>query len=192
MTRSRRDAIQRPTGLAIALCIALLGASGCAAVQQAVSEAFEEPVSELLEVTSSIHELTDGDMATMGEIRFRVGDSGQAMYNMVTIQLPEKRFVRHVDVHTARLAGLSIYVPHPDGRRRLTWTGKGIRRSPVRAKVGAEVEEFYLHVRSAEVTPKVVGKALAGNPTTIEMRDVNAYKTALIREIEVYARPKGE
>ncbi len=176
--------------LGLASCVGLLTVGGCAAVQQAVSEAFEEPVTDLIDVTSSVHELTDGDMTTTGEIRFRVGDSGQAMYNMVTIQLPERRFVRHVDVHTERLAGLSIYVPHPDGRRRLTWTGKGIRRSPVRAKVGAEVEEFYLHVRSAEVTPKVVGKALAGNRTTIEMRDVNAYKTALIREIEVYARPK--
>jgi hypothetical protein len=190
VTWSRNDPIHRVDPAAIALCVALLAAAGCAAVQQAVSEAFEEPVADLIEVTSSVHELTDGDMTTVGEIGFRVGDSGQAMYHMVTIRLAEKRFVRHVDIHTQRLAGLSLYVPHPDGRRRLTWTGKGIRRTPVRAKVGAEVEEFYLHVRAAEVTPKVVGKALAGNPTTIEMRDVNAYKTALIREVEVFARPE--
>ncbi len=180
----------RAAGPAIALCAVLFAASGCAAVRQAVSEAFEEPAADLIEVTSSVREMTDGDMTTMGAVGFRVGDSGQAMYNMITIQLAEKRFVRHVDVHGQRLAGFSIYVPHADGRRRLTWTGKDIRRNPVRAKVGAEVEEFYLHVRAAEVTPKVVGKALAGNRTTIEMRDVNDYKSALIREIEVYARPK--
>jgi hypothetical protein len=168
------------------LCVFVSVACGCAVIQQA----FEEPVSEMISVTCTVAELADGDMATSGEVGFRVGDSGQAMYDMITIRLPEKRFVRHVDVHALRLAGFSIYVPHRDGRRRLTWTGSELRRDTIRAKVGAEVEEFYLHVRSAEVHPDVVGKALAGNPTSIQMRDVNDYKPALIRELEVFARPE--
>ena len=171
---------------AVVFCAAAWIASGCAVIQQA----FEEPVSEQVSVTCTVPELTDGDMTTSGEVGFRVGDSGQAMYDMITIRLPEKRFVRHVDVHSLRLAGFSIYVPQRDGRRRLTWTRSSLRAKTITAKVGAEVEEFYVHVRAAEVHPDVVGKALAGNRTTIQMRDVNDYKPALIREIEVYARPE--
>ncbi len=185
MSRSGHLRPMRPHGM-MAACISALLASGCAVIQQA----FEEPVSERVAATCTAPELTDGDITTFGEVGFRVGDSGQAMYDMVTIRLPGKRFVRHVDVHALRLAGFSIYVPQRDGRRRLTWTGSELRRDTIRAKVGAEAEEFYLHVRSAEVHPDVVGKALAGNPTSIQMRDVNDYKPALIREIEVYARPE--
>lgn len=164
--------------------------AGCAAVQQAVGEAFEEPVSERIDATCTVSELTDGDMNTVGEVGFDVGSQGQATYYMVTIALPEKRFVRHVDVHGVRLAGFSIYVPQREGRRRLTWTGSELRKDVVRAKVGAEVDEFYLHVRSAEVHPEVVGKAPADSVGGVRMRDVNAYKPALIREIEVFARPE--
>jgi hypothetical protein len=177
--------------LLVAVCVVLLATSGCAAVQKAVGEAFEEPVSEQITVTCTVPELTDGDMTSVGEVGFQVGSQGQATYHMITIRLSEKRFVRHVDVHGLRLAGFSIYVPHREGRRKLTWTGSELRRDVVRAKVGAEVEEFYLHVRSAEAHPKVVGKAPADSVGGIRMRDVNAYKPALIREIEVFARPEA-